>query len=65
MELAALILAVCGFFGVTLTSMLLYEIRRTRESIESLNEKVAVVISKVEMHESRIERIESHVYVTA
>lgn len=60
MELATLVLAICGFFGVTLISMLLYEIRKTRESIESLNEKVAVVISKVELHENRIDRLEGH-----
>ena len=60
-----IVLAVCGFFGVTTMSMLLYEIRRTRESIERLNDKVAIVIGKVELHESRIERIENHVYSVA
>ncbi len=63
MDLSAIVLGLTGFFGITMTSMLLYEIRRTRESIESLNEKVAVVISKVETHESRIDRLESR-YLT-
>ena len=60
MELATLIVGVCGFFGLTLTSMLLFEIRKTRESIEALNEKMAVIISKVEFHETRIDRLENH-----
>lgn len=57
-----LVFAVCGFFGVTVMSILLYEIRRTRESIEKLNEKVAIIIGKVELHENRIDRIENHIY---
>lgn len=60
MELAALVLSLAGFLGVTLTAILTYEIRKTRESIELLNMQVAVVISKVELHENRIDRLEGH-----
>jgi len=60
MELAAIVVGLAGFLGVTLMSMLLYEIRKTRESIEVLNSQVAVVISKVELHENRIDRLEGH-----
>jgi len=60
MELAAIVVGLAGFLGVTLMSMLLYEIRKTRESIEVLNSQVAVVISKVELQENRIDRLEGH-----
>lgn len=60
-----IVLAVCGFLGVTITSMLLYEIRKTRESIDRLNEKVGVIIGKVEVHSDRLDRIENHIYVTS
>ena len=61
MELAAIVFSVAGFLGVTLTAILTYEIRKTRESIELLNSQVAVVISKVELHENRIDRHEGHI----
>jgi len=39
---------------------LVYEIRRTRESVEQLNIKIAVVIRDIDDHGHRIERLEDH-----
>jgi hypothetical protein len=39
---------------------LVYEIRRTRESVEQLNIKIAVVIRDIDDHGHRIEKLEDH-----
>lgn len=46
--------------AVGMVGWLVYEIRRTRESIEQLNIKMAVIIRDIDDHGHRIEKLEDH-----
>lgn len=62
MDVASIILAICGFLATLLIAILISEIKALRKSVEVLNERVAVVIAKTENHDSRLDRLESHIY---
>lgn|GEM_PF-2093489 len=50
--------AALSFFACGIAAFVVYELRLLRESVERLNEKMAVVISDLGQHERRIEKLE-------
>jgi len=55
-----LLLATCGFLLTAIAGWFVLEFREMRKSVEELNIKIASIITKIETHEVRIERIEGH-----
>jgi len=56
-----LLLSVCGFLLTGISAWFVLEFREMRKSVESLNLQITHIISKIETHEVRIERIEEKI----
>ena len=61
MELEQIKDAILALMVPALFAWLISEIKKTRESIQELNLKIAVVIQQVDFHEKRIENIEKKI----
>jgi len=56
-----LLLGICGFLLTGIAAWFVLEFREMRKSVEFLNIQIANIISKIETHEQRIERLEIQV----